>query len=79
MQGLELYDNKGHKIKAEVLFTHYDLDFQKKYIIYTIDDDIVASSYDVVDNQLVINNDLTTKEYDMLDNILNKRLCDNYA
>ena len=60
MEGIELYDD--------------DLNFQKKYIIYTIDDDIVASSYDLIGERCVLNNDLTTQEYDMLDEYLNRKL-----
>ena len=40
-----LEDVDGKKIKATKLFTHFDYNFSKNYIVYLIDDDILASSY----------------------------------
>ncbi len=74
-----LTDVYGDKIKASILFTHFDYEFQKDYLIYTVDDDILASSYTMVNNQYIINNDLSSKEYDMIDHLLATKLGDAYV
>ncbi len=76
---ITLMDAEGNKYKAEILFTHFDYFYSKNYIIYLIDDDLLASSYEKVDNKFIINNDLTTGEYDMLDKEIEQRLGGAYA
>ena len=49
-----LTDVDGNTYKAEILFTHFDYTFGKNYIVYLIDDDLLASSYEEVDNNYVI-------------------------
>lgn len=79
MENIILTDVEGNKYKAEILFTHFDYSFGKDYIIYLVDKDVLASSYEQIDGQYIINNDLTTKEYDMLDREITLKLGDNYA
>ncbi len=79
MDNIILIDTEGHKYKANFLFTHFDYSFGKDYIIYLIDNDLLASSYELVNNEYIINNDLSSKEYDMLDKIIESRLGENYA
>ena len=79
MQNVELFDEEGNKVRAKILFMHYDLDFQKKYVIYSIDDDVMASAYEMKGEQCILNNDLTSAEYDMLDAYLIRKLGANYA
>ncbi len=74
MNNIELIDSDGNKIKGELLFTHYDATFNKNYIIYLIEKDLIASSYELVDNKYIINNDLSTKEYDMLDELIERKM-----
>ena len=74
-----LTDVEGNKQKAEILFTHFDYFFSKNYIVYLIDDDLLASSYEKVDNKYIINNDLSSKEYDMIDKTIEERLGEAYA
>lgn len=74
-----LIDAYGDKCKASILFTHFDYQFQKDYIVYLIDDDVLASSYQIINEQIIIDNDLSSREYDMIDNLLAQKLGDNYA
>ena len=69
-----LEDVDGKKIKATKLFTHFDYNFSKNYIVYLVDDDILASSYEEVDGKIIIDNDLSAKEYDMIDEENAKRM-----
>lgn len=69
-----LEDVDGKKIKATKLFTHFDYNFSKNYIVYLVDDDILASSYEEVDGKIIIDNDLSAKEYDMIDEEIAKRM-----
>ena len=79
MNSVILTDVDGNKYKAEILFTHFDYTFKKNYIVYLIDNDLLASSYEEVNNNYIINNDLSSKEYDMIDNAIAKRLGEAYA
>ncbi len=74
-----LTDIDGNKFKAEILFTHFDYTFGKNYIIYLVDKDLLASSYEKVEDKYIINNDLSSREYDMLDREIIIKLGDNYA
>ena len=69
-----LEDVDGKKIKATKLFTHFDYNFSKNYIVYLVDDDILASSYEEVDGKIIIDNDLSPKEFDMIDEEIAKRM-----
>ena len=69
-----LEDVDGKKIKATNLFTLFDYNFSKNYIVYLVDDDILASSYEEVDGKIIIDNDLSAKEYDMIDEEIAKRM-----
>ena len=69
-----LEDVDGKKIKATKLFTHFDYNFSKNYIVYLVDDDILVSSYEEVDGKIIIDNDLSAKEYDMIDEEIAKRM-----
>ena len=69
-----LEDVDGKKIKDTKLFKHFDYNFKKNYIVYLIDDDILASSYEEVDGKIIIDNDLSAKEYDMIDEEIEKRM-----
>ena len=73
MQNVELYDEDGNKVRAKILF------MQKKYVIYSIDDDVMASAYEMKGEQCILNNDLTSAEYDMLDAYLVRKLGGNNA
>lgn len=79
MGNMILTDVYGEKLKANVLFTHFDYQFGKDYIIYMIDNDILASSYTLVQDKYIIDNDLTSREYDMIDNLLTMKLGESYA
>ncbi|MCM1052627.1 MAG: hypothetical protein NC483_01430 [Ruminococcus sp.] len=79
MDSIILTDIDGNKFKAEILFTHFDYTFGKNYIIYLVDKDLLASSYETVEDKYIINNDLSSKEYDMLDRQINIKLGENYA
>jgi len=74
-----LTDVLGNKYKAKILFTHFDYNFSKNYIVYLIDDDLLASSYEEVDGKYIINNDLTSNEYDMIDKVILKKMGETYA
>ena len=69
-----LEDVDGKKIKATKLFTHFDYNFSKNYIVYLVDDDILASSYEEVDGKIIIDNDLSPKDFDMIDEEIAKRM-----
>ena len=79
MNTIKLVDVDGNSYKVELLFTHFDYSFGKNYIVYLIDNDLLASSYETVDNTFIINNDLSSKEYDMIDKTIANKLGDNYA
>ena len=74
MNSIILTDTEGNTYKAIVLFTHYDYTFGKNYIVYSIDDDILASSYEKVEDKYIINNDLTSNEYDMIDKEISMKM-----
>ena len=79
MNNIVLVDTLGNIIKASLLFTHFDLTFKKNYIVYLIDNDLLAASYHQEKDKYIINNDLTTAEYDMIDRTINERLGEAYA
>ena len=51
----------------------------QNFVVYLIDDDILASSYEEVDNKFVINNDLSANEYDMIDKVISLKMGEAYA
>lgn len=79
MSNVILTDVYGDKLKANILFTHFDYNFGKDYIVYLVDDDVLASSYEIVNNEYIIDNDLSSKEYDMIDHLLATKLGGAYA
>ena len=54
MNEIILEDVDGNKTKATFLFTHFDYNFGKNYIVYLIDNDLLASSYEEVDGKYII-------------------------
>ena len=66
MNSIDLTDTEGNTFNAKVLFMHHSDDFNKDYIVYLIDNELYSSSYEIVDNQIVINSELSDEEYDML-------------
>ena len=74
MKNMILEDVEGNKIKATFLFTHFDYYFSKNYIVYLVDNDLLASSYEIVDDKYIINNDLTSAEYDMIDKVIEEKM-----
>lgn len=74
-----LVDNEGHSYKANLLFTHFDYTFGKNYVVYLIDNDLLAASYEIEGDKYIINNDLSSKEYDMIDATIERKLGDTYA
>lgn len=74
-----LTDVNGTKYKVELLFTHFDYNFGKNYIVYLFDKDLLAASYETINEQYVINSDLSTQEYDMIDKMIERKLGDLYA
>lgn len=74
MNELILEDVEGNKIKATFLFTHFDYNFSKNYIVYLVDDDLLASSYELVDDKYIIDNDLSSAEYDMIDKVIERKM-----
>lgn len=79
MDSITLEDVEGKKYKAKLLFTHFDYIFSKNYIVYLIDDDLLASSYETLNGKFIIDNDLSSNEYDMIDRVITEKLGDNYA
>lgn len=76
MEQIILLDEHGKRVKAELLFTYFSEDYHKNYIIYSIKNELVASSYTKKGDKYLIDNDLTEKEFDMLDKIIEKKLGD---
>lgn len=74
MKELILEDVDGNKTKATFLFTHFDYNFGKNYIVYLVDDDLLASSYELVDDKFIIDNDLSSSEYDMIDKVIESKM-----
>ncbi len=74
-----LTDVLGKNYKARILFTYFDYKESKSYVVYTIEGDLLASSYMEKDGKFIINNDLTTREYDMIDNLVKEKLGGKYA
>ncbi len=79
MNNVMLMDVDGNKYKVDILFTYFDYDFGKNYIVYLIDDDLLAASYEEIDNKYIINSDLTTNEYDMIDKTIQLKMGEAYA
>lgn len=79
MANVILTDIEGNKYKAEILFTHFDYFFSKNYIVYLFDKDLLAASYETVNNNLIINSNLSSKEYDMIDKEIERKLGELYA
>ena len=79
MNNVTFMDSLGNKYKADILFTHFDYNFGKNYVVYLLDDDLLASSYEKVDDKYIINNDLTTGEYDMIDKVIELKMGEVYA
>ena len=79
MDNVILTDIEGNKYKAEILFTHFDYFFSKNYIVYLFDKDLLAASYETVNNNLIINSNLSSKEYDMIDKEIERMLGELYA
>lgn len=73
MNNLVLTDAEGNKFKATFLFTHFDYNFSKNYIVYLVDNDLLASSYELVDGNYIIDDDLSSAEYDMIDKIIESK------
>lgn len=69
-----LTDIEGIKYKATILFTHFDYNFSRDYIVYLVDNDLLASAYKEVNGEYIIDNDLTSAEYDMIDKIIESRM-----
>lgn len=76
MEQIILLDEHGKMVEAELLFTYFNEDYHKNYLIYLIDNELVASSYTKKEDKFLINNDLTEEEFDMLDKIIEKKLGD---
>lgn len=76
MENITLLDEHGKLIEAELLLTYFSEDYHKNYLIYLIDNELVASSYTKKEDKFLINNDLTEEEFDMLDKIIEKKLGD---
>lgn len=74
-----LLDVEGKAIKATLVFTHFDYNFRKNYIVYSIDDDLLAASYEIVNDKYVIDSDLSSREYDMIDQVIEKKVGASYA
>ena len=64
MNYVTLTDVEGNTYKAVILFTHFDYNFSKNYIVYLVDNDLLASSYEEIDGKYIIDNDLSSSEYD---------------
>ncbi len=79
MDNVILTDIEGNKYKVEILFTHFDYFFSKNYIVYLFDKDLLAASYETVNNNLIINSNLSSKEYDMIDKEIERKLGELYA
>jgi len=69
-----LTDIEGNTYKAVILFTHFDYGFSKNYVVYLLDNDLLASSYEEKDGHFIINNDLSSSEYDMIDKVIESKL-----
>lgn len=69
-----LKDNAGNAFNANILFTYNDREHKKDYVIYEIDKELYASSYESRNNEFIIKNDLTNQEYDMIDKIIAIRM-----
>lgn len=76
MENITLLDKQGKSIEAELLLTYFSEDYDKNYLIYLIDNELIASSYTKKEDKYLIDNDLTEKEFDMLDKIIEKKLGD---
>ncbi len=74
-----LTDISGKSYKAKLLFTHFDYFFGKNYIVYLLDDDLLAASYETNGDKYIINCDLSSKEYDMIDETIARKLGETYA
>ncbi len=74
MSEVILTDIDGNKYKAQIIFTHFDYSYGKDYLVYMIDNDLLASSYEKVDNNYIIDNNLSSGEYDMLDKIIERKM-----
>lgn len=79
MDDIILTDETLHTYKAKLLFTHFDYTFGKNYVVYLIDNDLLAASYELEGNKYIINNDLSSKEYDMIDKTIERKLGDTYV
>ena len=69
-----LTDIEGNKYKVVILFTHFDYNFSKNYIVYLEDNDLLASHYEEKDGKYIIDNDLISTQYDMIDKIIESRM-----
>lgn len=69
-----LTDIEGIKYKATILFTHFDYNFSRDYIVYLVDNDLLASAYKEENGNYIIDNDLTSAEYDMIDKVIESRM-----
>lgn len=76
MNDIILEDVGGNIIKATLLFTHFDYNFSKNYIVYLIDNDLLAASYEQKDDIFIINEDLSSAEYDMIDKVIESKMGD---
>lgn len=74
MNNMILTDVDGNSYKATFLFTHFDYNFGKNYIVYLVDNDLLASSYEIVDGKYIIDNDLSSSEYDMIDKVIESKM-----
>lgn len=74
MENVNLVDIEGNTYKATILFTHFDYNFGKNYIVYLVDNDLLASSYEEKDGKFIIDNDLTSNEYDMIDKVIESKM-----
>lgn len=73
MNEITLLNEQNQEIQAHILFTYYNKIFNKNYIIYMVDNDVLASSFEIINNQYILNNNLTSEEYDMIDKEIERK------
>ncbi len=79
MDKIVLIDKQGKEYLAEIIFTYYIKEYNKNYLVYLINKDLLAASFELKNEQYIIDNNLTDREFDILDEIIAKKIGENNA
>ena len=78
---ITFYNENGEKIKAEVLFTHHSIEFNKDYIVFIPEDtnSFAAAIFNVNGDDVTLDPIEDSKEWEMLEEKLREFIEENHT